>query len=93
MSFDVGVGTTVLIFGLMADRIRPVSKSDEYRANAEECQKMARLATNPSEKVTWLEMAADWLRMIPKAKRSAPKNSTTGRGAEATGQERSDAEH
>ena len=38
-----------------------MSKSDEYRANAEECQRMARAATNPAEKVIWLEMAADWL--------------------------------
>jgi hypothetical protein len=77
----------------MADRIRPVSKSDEYRANAEECQKMARLATNPSEKVTWLEMAADWLRMIPKAKRSTSEKFDDRTRAATTGQERSDAEH
>ena len=48
-----------------------MSKSDEYQANAEECQRMARRATDPAEKVTWLEMASDWLRMIPKAERSA----------------------
>ena len=52
-----------------------MSRSDEYRENAAECQKMARLAADPGERVTWLEMAADWLAMIPEAVRSDSEKS------------------
>lgn len=70
-----------------------LSKDDEYRANAEECQKMARLSTNPGEKATWLEMAADWLRMIPKVSRSASETFDAAEAKQGTNQTRSDAEH
>ena len=42
-----------------------MTQSDEYRANAQECERMAGITTNPADKVTWLQMAADWLRLIP----------------------------
>ena len=70
-----------------------MGKSDEYRANAEECQKMARLATHPGEKITWLQMAQDWLRMIPKRKQSASDKFDAAELARGTGQTRSQAEH
>ena len=70
-----------------------MSKWDEYRANAAECQKMARIATNAGERVTWLEMAADWLRMIPKVAPSAVDKFNAAERAHGTGQTRSDAEH
>ena len=41
-----------------------MNKNDEYRANAAECQRMARFTRNESEKRTWLEMAECWLRLI-----------------------------
>jgi hypothetical protein len=41
-----------------------MNKNDEYRANAAECQRMARFTRNESEKRTWLEMAESWLRLI-----------------------------
>lgn len=70
-----------------------MSKSDEYRANAAECERMARLATNAGEKVTWLEMAADWLRMIPRLSRSASEKFDAAEAQQGTRQTRSDAEH
>ncbi|MEA2876831.1 MAG: hypothetical protein QOF14_2027 [Hyphomicrobiales bacterium] len=70
-----------------------MSKSDEYRENAAECQKMARLATNPGERATWLEMASDWLRMIPKAERSAGEKFDDQNRDEGTHQDESKAEH
>ncbi|MEA2877726.1 MAG: hypothetical protein QOF14_2922 [Hyphomicrobiales bacterium] len=70
-----------------------MSKSDEYRENAAECQKMARLATNPAERVTWLEMAADWLRMIEKVDPSASDKFDAAEKAQGTHQERSEGEH
>jgi hypothetical protein len=39
------------------------NKAKEYRANAAECQRMGEIARNPTDKQTWLEMAANWLRM------------------------------
>jgi hypothetical protein len=41
-----------------------MSKNDEYRANAAECERMARVTRNESEKRTWQEMAESWLRLI-----------------------------
>ena len=34
-----------------------MSKNDEYRANAAECQRIARTTRSESEKRTWLDMA------------------------------------
>ena len=45
----------------------PMSKPDEYRANAQECQRMAGISRNPNEKVIWQQMSQHWLRMVPKA--------------------------
>ena len=70
-----------------------MSKSDEYRANAAECQRMARIATNPGERVTWLEMAADWLRMVEKVDPSASEKFDAAEAKQGTHQTRSDAEH
>ena len=41
-----------------------MSKADEYRANAAECQRMAKVARNERDRRTWLEMAQHWLCMI-----------------------------
>ncbi len=38
-----------------------MSKNDEYRANAAECERMARVTRNEFEKRTWHEMAESWL--------------------------------
>jgi hypothetical protein len=43
---------------------RIMSKNDEYRANAAECERMARFTRNESEKRTWQDMAESWLRLI-----------------------------
>jgi hypothetical protein len=39
-----------------------MSKSDEYRANVAECERMARAARDDSERRTWRQMAESWLR-------------------------------
>ena len=67
-----------------------MSKYDEFRANAEECERMARATIKPLEKATWLEMAEVWRRMIREAERTASENSTTDRRDDGTGQIRSD---
>ena len=70
-----------------------MGKSDEYRANAAECQKMARLARKPGDKATWLAMAEDWLRMIRQPKQSASDKFDAAEKAQGTGQRQSDAQH
>ena len=70
-----------------------MSKSDEYSANAAECQKMARLSRNPSDKATWLQMAEDWLRMLPKPRRSASEKFDDAEKAKGTRQNKSTSEH
>ena len=70
-----------------------MGKSDEYRANAAECERMARQSRHAGEKATWLQMAQDWLRMIPKARQSASDRFDTAEMAQGTGQERSKAQH
>jgi hypothetical protein len=37
---------------------------DEYRRNAQECQRMAEKAGNATDKASWLRLAASWLSMI-----------------------------
>jgi hypothetical protein len=37
---------------------------DEYRRNAQECQRMAEKAGNTTDKASWLRLAASWLGMI-----------------------------
>jgi hypothetical protein len=40
----------------------PMSKQDEYLANARECERLAEIAHNPDERAAWLQMAQQWLR-------------------------------
>jgi hypothetical protein len=49
-----------------------MSKPDEYRTNAQKCQRMAGISRNPNERAVWQQMAQHWLRMIPKAE--SPKS-------------------
>lgn len=42
-----------------------MSEPDEYRANAQECDRMASISPDPDEKAAWLKMAQQWRSMIP----------------------------
>ena len=42
-----------------------MSKSDDYRRNAEECQRMADNTHNANDKSNWLRLAEKWQRMVP----------------------------
>ena len=70
-----------------------MSKEDEYRAQAEECERMAGKAWNDGDKATWLKMAQDWLRMIRRPDRSASDKFDDAEKVRVTGQTRSNAEH
>jgi hypothetical protein len=43
------------------------SDLQKYRQQAEECRKMAEKAFSPLDKEAWLELAADWLRLVQMA--------------------------
>jgi hypothetical protein len=70
-----------------------MTKSDEYRANAQECERMASITRNPDDKSTWLQMAAHWLRLIPSPQPSAYEMFDAEERAHGTGQPPSDAQN
>jgi hypothetical protein len=41
-----------------------MSKSDEYRRNADECRRMASRTQKPDDVAAWLRLAYSWLKMI-----------------------------
>jgi hypothetical protein len=70
-----------------------MSKSDEYRINAAECERMAGISHDLKEKITWLQMGAHWLRLIPAQDRSAADKFDDQEKSEGTHQTKSDVEH
>jgi hypothetical protein len=69
------------------------AKIEHYRAKAAECQRMARKATDPAEKGTWLQMAEDWLCMTRQLRSAKSAAFDAQAKAEGTNQEPSDCEH
>jgi hypothetical protein len=41
-----------------------MNKDDEYRENAAECERMARITRDNTDKRTWLDMAQHWQGLI-----------------------------
>ena len=41
-----------------------MNKDNEYRENAAECERMARLTRDKTDKSTWLDMAQHWRGLI-----------------------------
>src|SRR5437879_759904 len=41
-----------------------MSKSDEYRKNADECRRMAGQTQQPDDVAAWLRLAYSWLKML-----------------------------
>jgi hypothetical protein len=46
------------------ENCKAMNTLDEYRRNAQECERMAEKASNPADKASWLRLAAAWLAMI-----------------------------
>lgn len=55
-----------------------MSKPDEYRANAQKCERIAASSHNPNQKAKWLEMAQQWLCMISKVEPTESHFDTAG---------------
>lgn len=43
-----------------------MTRCDEYRRNAEECQRMADNTSNENDRRAWLRLAESWMRMVRK---------------------------
>jgi len=69
-----------------------MNNSDEFRANAAECQRMADATKNAGDKRSWLQMAESWLRMI-KPRQTAADRFDAAERAQGTEQRKSDASH
>ena len=73
-----------------------MSKDDEYRRHAAECQRMAATTKNEADKGSWLQMAESWLRMIKGKKSAHQADSDAFDAAQAnkgTGQDDSESSH
>jgi hypothetical protein len=54
-----------------------VTKAEEYRLNAEECERMARSTRKESDREDWLRLARSWRQMIkpePQPQRNVEPN-------------------
>lgn len=69
-----------------------MNKVDEFRANAEECQRMADATQNPGDKRRWLQMAKSWLRMVKRTTSAGERFDATER-QRGTHQAKSDTSH
>ena len=54
-----------------------MNKDNEYRENAAECERMARLTRDKTDKSTWLDMAQHWRSLI-----SVPPGGASSQGIE-----------
>jgi hypothetical protein len=63
-----------------------MSKADEHRKKASEAKAMAEGLTDEFSKALWLEVAENWLRMVPKAKRTREQQFTDAEREQGTGQ-------
>ena len=70
------------------------SKYEEFRTQADECLRMSRVAANEDNRVSWLKLAAEWLRMIPAKEHKTPEEKFRAQlRSEGTGQPNSISSH
>jgi hypothetical protein len=75
-----------------------VSRFDEFRRNADECQRMANKTSNEDDKRAWLRLAESWLRLIRTSmaggeKLTPAEEFKAEENAQGTGQARSSGSH
>jgi hypothetical protein len=70
-----------------------MSSANDYRTNAEDCLRMARIASEERDRPLWATMAQSWLRLAEHADRTRPApelvpalapEGTAGDGTKAT---------
>jgi len=70
-----------------------MTKSEEYRAKAEECRLMAAKVTTPIDRAAWLGLATDWLGLIRAPAQTASERFDAMERDRRTHQPISSAEH
>ena len=70
-----------------------MAKFDHYRAKAEECRRMAAKVTTPIDQAAWLELATDWLGLIPEPAWTSSERFDAMERDRGTRQLKSSAEH
>jgi hypothetical protein len=70
-----------------------MTKSDQYRAKAEECRHMAAKVTTAIDQAAWLGLATDWLGLIPEPARTASERFDAMERHRGTHQQTSSLEH
>ena len=70
-----------------------MTKSDQYRAKAEECRLMAAKVTTPIDQAAWLDLATDWLGLIPEPAQIDSDRFDAMERDRGTRQQKSSAEH
>jgi hypothetical protein len=71
----------------------PMTKTDQYRAKAEECRLMAAKVTTAIDQAAWLGLATDWLGLIPDPARTASERFDAMERHRGTHQQTSSLEH
>jgi hypothetical protein len=65
--------------------LRDMTTREECLANAVECQRMARITRDNTDRITWLDMAISWMRKASERERKTRRHtSEAGRAAAAT---------
>lgn len=57
--------TTILGLLTQPEKVVPKDRFEEYRRHADECRAMAENTVGPDDKMSWLNLADAWLRMLP----------------------------
>jgi hypothetical protein len=66
---------------------------DEYRGQAKEAERQARLALNDADRESWLRIAQGWLSLLSKRLDKDKQAFNTESKAKGTGQDDSDTSH
>ena len=70
-----------------------MAKSDEYRAKAEECRRMAGKVSTAIDRAAWLGLATDWLKLSRDPARTRFERFDATERDRGTHQQRSSAGH
>jgi hypothetical protein len=70
-----------------------VDLDNEYRAKADECERMASKVVSSHDKARWLQIASGWLALIRQPQPSDSIRFDAIEKQRGTGQEKSDSEH
>ena len=70
-----------------------MDESDEYRAHAAECERMAQATIREDDKRQWLRLAQSWLGLIRTAERTPIEAFDAESRSKGTGQQESKASH